>query len=558
MANAEAWSEGWQLGKERSQEHRAHKQAMSDAQFQEKHNEIQGMIDNLQTKLPTIDANSPEYLQTKDQLAQALQARNEHWHPSKNPGALEKFGRMLGRDLHFPQKTTDTPVAPPVYGQPTMEIDGEKVPTGPAYKVQGPQTPAQTKAATEANQLVAAGPLSPEQQATGKAKAEAAGNLVTFQSNLKLYDSQHPHAATPDATPEEKEARDTYINELLQGATGIKEPKEVAEVWTTPKGAVPEEYPKGSGKYRLLKENKAGNQHYVQMPEGYSPSEAKPKQGTSALSVGLDSYAKSHGFASFNDIPNESRDAVMNYEIRKQALDKAMPQSTTTTTLKQDINGQWVPVTETNYRTPGGNITLADPLGASKSSPKSSPSGEESLASTPKKAQPAPKNGTPPSPSSAKSPSTPTRSGNTRVGAPLFQGRTPAIAKAQNDVVDATKLYSIAKQVEAKPNDAFNQKRLAVQLERASAGRFTVQALDYVKQMGWGATLQEWANKPTTGALSPQLVRQLIDGAHENLKAAQESLKAAVNMGGTSPNAGGASPNVGNMTDDEFLMKVGK
>ena len=107
-------------------------------------------------------------------------------------------------------------------------------------------------------------------------------------------------------------------------------------------------------------------------------------------------------------------------------------------------------------------------------------------------------------------------------------------------------MYSIAKQVEAKPNDAFNQKRLAVQLERASAGRFTVQALDYVKKMGWGATLQEWANKPTTGDLSPQLVRQLIDGAHENLIAAQESLKAALTpvspSGNTTPKTGGGIP----------------
>jgi hypothetical protein len=52
--------------------------------------------------------------------------------------------------------------------------------------------------------------------------------------------------------------------------------------------------------------------------------------------------------------------------------------------------------------------------------------------------------------------------------------------------------------------------------------------LDYVIKSGWGNTLQQWANNPTTGALPPDIVRQLVDGAHENLIAAQESLKAAV------------------------------
>jgi hypothetical protein len=210
----------------------------------------------------------------------------------------------------------------------------------------------------------------------------------------------------------------------------------------------------------------------------------------------------------------------MDYEIRKQALDKAMPQSTTTTTLKQDVNGQWVPVTETNYRTPGGNIKLVDPLGNAQSTPAAS--GEPPT--TPKKTSGSKGAGTPSAPKESGA----TKTGNTKVGAPLFQGRTPAIAKAQNDIVDATKLASIADQVASRPNDAINQKRLAVQLERASAGRFTVQALDYVIKSGWGNTLQQWANNPTTGALPPDIVRQLVDGAHENLIAAQESLKAAV------------------------------
>jgi hypothetical protein len=102
----------------------------------------------------------------------------------------------------------------------------------------------------------------------------------------------------------------------------------------------------------------------------------------------------------------------------------------------------------------------------------------------------------------------------------------PGFTKAQNDVTEATKLDSIAKQVEQHPENAANQKRLAVALERASAGRFTTQALDYITKLGWGNTIEQWASNMQTGALTPKLVRQLVEGAHENLRGAQDALDA--------------------------------
>jgi hypothetical protein len=101
----------------------------------------------------------------------------------------------------------------------------------------------------------------------------------------------------------------------------------------------------------------------------------------------------------------------------------------------------------------------------------------------------------------------------------------PGFTKAQNDVTEATKMASIAHQVE-KTHDAFNQKRLLVALERASAGRFTVQALDYIKQAGWGNSLEEWMNKPGTGEIPADIVRQAVAGADQNLKGAQDALNA--------------------------------
>lgn len=141
--------------------------------------------------------------------------------------------------------------------------------------------------------------------------------------------------------------------------------------------------------------------------------------------------------------------------------------------------------------------------------------------------------------------------------------RTTEQNKASNDFVEATKLDSIANQVQKQsedakkngtPPDAFNQKRLAVALERASAGRFTTQALDYIKNVGWGASIEEWANKPTTGALPEELMRQLVDGAHENLKAAKDARDAAFPKNEDSGT--GKTPAVGTI-EDGYKFKGG-
>jgi hypothetical protein len=100
-------------------------------------------------------------------------------------------------------------------------------------------------------------------------------------------------------------------------------------------------------------------------------------------------------------------------------------------------------------------------------------------------------------------------------------------AAAEKKYDDAVGLASLADQVSQKPDDAINQKRLAVALERISAGRFTTQALDYIIKAGWGNTLEQWANNPSTGALPTDVMRQLVDGAKQNLVAAKTERDAA-------------------------------
>lgn len=92
---------------------------------------------------------------------------------------------------------------------------------------------------------------------------------------------------------------------------------------------------------------------------------------------------------------------------------------------------------------------------------------------------------------------------------------TPVQAKAHNAYVAAETLSKKADAVSQNPNDAVNQKRLAVALERQAAGRFTTQALDYIIKAGWGNTIEQWANNPSTGALPKDVMRQLIEGAHQ-------------------------------------------
>jgi len=51
------------------------------------------------------------------------------------------------------------------------------------------------KAAAEAAQLVASGPVSPEQQGTQRGQGQAAEDLAEFQGKMKLYDQNHPEGA---------------------------------------------------------------------------------------------------------------------------------------------------------------------------------------------------------------------------------------------------------------------------------------------------------------------------------------------------------------------------
>ena len=378
MANAGVFESGYDQGSQIMANKFAHKQMMSDAEFQEKHNEIQGMIDNLQTRLATLPKDTPDYMKMQDQLTQALQQRDQHWKSLDHPSAILKFGKMLGRNLRFKKQAPPTPVAPPVYGQPTstipqssdepvvlggepgapsatvtgLGVSGEppiKVPAGPAYKVQGPQTPAQIKAQAEALQLSSAAPLSPEEKATQDARASAAGNLALIQGKMNNLDKLFPHALP--------ELRQSWQNELAASITGVKP---TAEKYFSQLATTEEILPDGTKKL-----------HYWRVPMAdEDPEEVDfngqvlqpknpPKPGTSKFSVNVESYKKLHGIPADQDLTPDQ----LNFVEQQIALSSAAPSSNITNTLKQDVNGAWVPIQETTQRIPGFGTILRDPLG---------------------------------------------------------------------------------------------------------------------------------------------------------------------------------------------------
>ena len=150
---------------------------------------------------------------------------------------------------------------------------------------------------------------------------------------------------------------------------------------------------------------------------------------------------------------------------------------------------------------------------------------------------------------------------STKTGAPKGNvgriiGRTASIQdkadagsykKAHDDYIAATKLDSLANQVAQHPNDALNQKRLVVALERQASGRYTEAARQYILQTGLGNSIEQWANNATTGALPPDVLRQVVDGAHQNLQGSKDALKEA--SPGSSRTSGGGNVIVVNPED---------
>jgi len=529
MADSQAWAEGAAIGSERAKEHRAHKQALSEEERQSKAQLYASNLTNLQQKISSLPKGSQEYNDAFNEIQNNLHGVRELYDPDRHPGLIASHGHLITDALGITNPATN----------PGIKKEAARRAAG----VEGDERAAQG--------IAAAAPLSPEQQGTQRGQGQAAEDLAVFQGKMKIYDQQNPHASSPDATPEEKQARQEYINELINSTSGVKEPKEPIETWTDVKGAVAEEYPKGSGQYRILQQNKKGERHWGDALAPDAPKQGK--SGTSVFSVSLDTYAKSHGYDSFNDVPNDYKEKIKDYEIRKGVLDRTISRKSIVTRVMQDAEGHPFTATVTNYSGPAGTEELIDPMPMKQGA---APQSSEPISATPNHAKTNPSSPTLDKvKKDAKALNTPPAGGrNAKFGPPdtSIQMKTPGITKLGEQHDAAVELVSEAQDAVAQPNNAELQFLLVDNILHGALGRVNEIEIKKIQDRGgWALAPERWEQEASAGTMAPQLVKQLLDFTLSQQKAIE---KAQATHG--NPANGGTTSNAGNMTDDEFLMKV--
>lgn len=447
-----AFAQGLQWGEGQAAKQGAHKQALSDAELETNIGQANNNITALQTKLGTLDPSSRDHAETMQALQQQVQDRTALFHPANNPGAIQKFGHLLGLGR---QAAPATPVAPPTISTtPSMQLGQATLPEGPARTVQGPQTPAQLKAQAQANMIAAGAATPPPGQLTPDEQHQA--NLISG-------------GIAPRAAPDKS---DTPLGKASM---------------------IPGHDAQGNPVMGYVENGK-----FVPVAGTTVPPPKAPAPSNSAFAVVLRSM-----------FPNVTDGHYSQDQVRQALVNQKQWQTPDSESdrdaITYDANGDAHVNTlhSASHKTFGGNGGAGSP-------------GKGGGAAAPRTLEGAHRN-------------------------------TPAQNKANTEVVEATKLSSVAQQVMKNPNDAINQKRLAVALERISAGRFTTQALDYIIKAGWGNTIEQWVNNPSTGALPADVVRQLVDGATQNLTAAKdaqtEAYKSATTPGDmkNKANPGGGS-----------------
>jgi hypothetical protein len=195
---------------------------------------------------------------------------------------------------------------------------------------------------------------------------------------------------------------------------------------------------------------------------------------------------------------------------QKMAFDAARSGTATSTKLVFDQNNQVIPVTVTNQHGPTA-APVEDPSWTPNSSIPNTP-GEAKK----KAAAVAPKGG-----------------GGVHVGKPLdITAKNPVEQKAHSTYIDAVRLSEAADLVAKEPNNAQSQKSLGVALERAAAGRFTTQALDYINKAGWSAGAEQFWRNIDNGTLPEVVMKNLIERAHDNKTASYKAWQEARNPQG--------------------------
>ena len=526
---------GWESG---AGEKQARQDAVWENQFDQlRQNDLDLQKKYSQTNDPTIRK------QIEDSMIQNRQEWRKFLHEGNNPGVVQKFARRFMEHIGALQK----PYSESVTTQPTLTIPKDvagaqgaagaaaspaAIPFGPKVTVQGPkmtdkerQKLAKTQADDQAfvHSLESAAPLSPEEVAAQNRRIDEQDMKDKVDTAVGIFKKNNPNATQDDLNNFTQ-----LITESMFGIHAMPQRKPVGQPY----------FDRERGVWLQRYDLADGTTALEEIP-GYSQT---PKPPSGALGAGLDSYSRSHGFASFDEIPDQYRDAVMNYEIRKQAYDKAFPTATTTTRLVQDSNNNWIPVTVTTYKTPGGGVEIQDPLPES-GAPPSAQGQSQGAQAVPQNPEEHPKTRPASAPASEK------HSG-VSVGQPLFAGKSPELSAARKKQSDAVALVSFANSVLQHPENVQEQKQLAFMMARVMANRFQMQEYDVeVKNAGLANTFQQWLNNFTSGALPQNIIDHLVQSAKDykaGLDLQVQSLEHAQPQTGTG-NAPQETPDVNSL-----------
>jgi hypothetical protein len=528
MANDLAWQEGFELGKVPGMERREHKEEEHEQRIKDLIDTRTGLLGNYSF----YKDDAAKQAEINKSLLDNAAAIREAFSPDSHPGAIAKYGRLLMEKLHMVQPRTTEPLTVPtdtpgaLPQQPTgdklMTADGKVVtdetPRSDSTTIPASMTQKEREEFKRTGKLPARiqKQLALHNKDTQTVKALEAGTppsaeeTAAQQSKIEIAKTQSEIEALRNTLSKVPNITDEQINDAILSKLGVKGLLEKGN-WVYTPGHLPDGTPMPLLIDKDSARTKSVQGEDITAPEGWV-ADQKPKPGAnSTLNVGLDSYAKSHGLNSFDDIPDEKKEAVNDYVIRKQALDRAFPKSTTSTSLRQDMNGNWVPVTVTSYTTPGGGIELVDPMPMAQG------------ATTPGAA-----NGKPPS--ATATPPAPHPTGGVHVGQPLFAGKTKTVDDARKEYKDADALVKFADKVKNEPNNAFAQKSLIERMGRTMSGRFQMAQYDIqVKDAGVANSMEYWYNYAFRNAALPQsIVDNMVQTAHDFRDSAWQELEAAI------------------------------
>lgn len=288
--------------------HQAHEQKITDLINQRQ---------QLASKIPTLDQGTPEYTQARESLQKINLDLADAYHPTKNPGAIQKLGHLLTDHV------------------------GLTNPQDRAAKLATEQQAKTTAAGQATDRQIASAPPS-----AGQLDAEKKKQALAVIDKSDLSDDDKSEAKRKVFGIGAKPILKEYVL-----PNGTRAWLDATRPDLIPDGATAAP----SGSVTTAKETIAGYEEAVKngytgsYPQYVAEERRKGAPSTSALNEYAASYQKAYGIKSTDMIPSD-----WDFIQRKMAYDKAIPQTTTANTLKQNAEQQWVPVQETNTKSPGG------------------------------------------------------------------------------------------------------------------------------------------------------------------------------------------------------------